>query len=282
VLGPITPEAAADRVALRQAEHDLLLEGARVLLECDGRVAAAWLIGSRGRGDADALSDIDLVVVAHDEHLESMKEERRALVGRLGAPLLVQDLPRNAPPGGAYLLVLYPGETGPLHIDWYWRGLTGAAVPHDARLLFERSPVSMPRQPRPAPPSEDERALDAARAMVFFWAMAPIAAKYIARRRPLEAFDLLRSMDGAIVRARAAIRQGGDRSWAGDAESNVEKLLTADGGVQVAVLRGLCEEMVALLDQVGSLRREAGALAPEAPRHVLAFVELVGQLVARD
>src|SRR5829696_2689027 len=94
----------------RRAEHDALLEQALALLEADDRVAAAWLFGSRGRGDADALSDIDLVVVAHDAHLEALKEERRELVARLGAPLLIQDLPRNAPPGGAYLLVLYPGE----------------------------------------------------------------------------------------------------------------------------------------------------------------------------
>ena len=132
--------------ARRWAEHEALLECARVLLDGDERVAAAWLFGSRGRGDTDALSDIDLMVVVHDAHLEAVQQEWRALVARLGAPLLLRNLPRNAPPGGAYVLALYPGETGPLHVDWYWRGLSGAARPPATRAVVERAGVAIPHE----------------------------------------------------------------------------------------------------------------------------------------
>lgn len=274
-VAPIAHEGAEALLEARRAEHDALLERARALLEADDRVAAAWLFGSRGRGDADALSDIDLVVVAHDAHLEAFKEERRELVSRLGAPLLIQDLPRNAPPGGAYLLVLYSGETGPLHVDWYWRGRSGAAVPHDARLVLERPSVSIPRQAPPAAASEHDRAVQTARDVIFFWAMAPIAAKYLARRQPLAAFDMMRMVANALERTRRAVDPGA----AGGADERLRGLLTADGGLQLIALRRLCEEMRALSPRIGPLPPAAGSLALEAPQHVLRLIDLAESLV---
>lgn len=272
-------EGAEVLLEARRAEHEAILERALDLLGADDRVAAAWLFGSRGRGEADALSDIDLVVVAHDAYLEALKEERRELVARLGAPLLVQDLPRNAPPGGAYLLVLYLGETGPLHVDWYWRGLSGAAVPHDARLVIERPCVLIPRQAPAAAASEYDRAVQTARDVIFFWAMAPIAAKYIARRRPLEAFDMLRMVANALERTRRAVDPGAAGA-AGGADERLRRLLTADGGLHVSELRRLCQEMKALSPRIGPLHPAAGSLAPDAPAHVLRLIDLVESLAA--
>ncbi|HEV2124267.1 MAG TPA: nucleotidyltransferase domain-containing protein [Chloroflexota bacterium] len=281
-MPPATPTDPAERLARRGAEHDALLERVRALLESDDRVAAAWLFGSRGRGDADALSDVDLVVVAHEEHLEALKRERRDIVARLGAPLLIQDLPSNAPPGGAYLLVLYPGETGPLHMDWYWRGLSGAVVPHDACLLIRRSGVTVPREPLSAAATATEEAIDIARSVIFFWAMAPIAAKYLARQCPAEAFDLLRMLTNALDRVRQAAEcdaeyrannQPGER-WRG--------MLTVDLREQSRTLRHLCTEMEALLPRIGPLHPIAGHVTPETPQYVLRFIDLVESLIMCD
>jgi predicted nucleotidyltransferase len=244
------------------------------MLEADARVAAAWLVGSRGRGDADALSDIDLVVVAHDAYLAELVSERRELVARLSPPLLIQDLPRNAPPGGAYLLVLYAGETGPLHVDWYWRAISGATLPYDARLIVERPGVSVPRQPPPAAATDDERALAVAHDVIFFWAIAPIAAKYLARRQPVEAFDLLRSAANALERTRREIDPAAD----GPAVP-LSELLTTDAGAQVRALHRLCQEMAALLPRVEPLPPAAGSLSPDVPAHVLRFVDRIAALV---
>ncbi len=282
-----THGGAQTLLAARRAEHDALLERAIALLEPDERVAGAWLFGSRGRGDADALSDVDLVVVAHDEHLEALKEERRELVSRLGAPLLIQDLPRNAPPGGAYLLVLYPGQTGPLHADWYWRGLSGATVPHDARLVLERPSVAIARQAAPAAPAKHDRALQTSRDVIFFWAMAPIAAKYIARRKPVKAVEMLVMVASALDRTRRAVGAdaegaAGAAGAAGGRDVRLQGLVTADRGRQVLELRRLCEEMRALSRRIGPLHPAAGSLAPDAPEHVLRLVDQAERLAAEE
>lgn len=40
------------------------LPAAAEILACDPRIEAVWLFGSRARGEADALSDVDLAVLA--------------------------------------------------------------------------------------------------------------------------------------------------------------------------------------------------------------------------
>ena len=59
--------------------------------EEDDRVVAAFLGGSRGRGEADAYSDIDLCVIAKDDAYEALVGDRLGFVGRLGTPLFLED-----------------------------------------------------------------------------------------------------------------------------------------------------------------------------------------------
>ena len=61
----------------RRAEREALLARITESLEADGRIAAAWLFGSMGRGETDDLSDLDLRVVAYDEHIESICASRQ-------------------------------------------------------------------------------------------------------------------------------------------------------------------------------------------------------------
>lgn len=49
-------------------ERSTLLDRIVQLLEADHRVAAAWLSGSFGRGEADDWSDLDLHVAIKEEH----------------------------------------------------------------------------------------------------------------------------------------------------------------------------------------------------------------------
>ncbi|MBV9174980.1 MAG: nucleotidyltransferase domain-containing protein [Chloroflexi bacterium] len=90
-------------------------------LDQDGRIVAAWLGGSLGRGDADELSDIDIHLAINDDHCAGLNETRRAFVSQFGKPLLIQEAPQNAPPDGAFLLVLYRGQTAPVEVDWSWQ-----------------------------------------------------------------------------------------------------------------------------------------------------------------
>jgi hypothetical protein len=61
--------------------------------------------GSIGRGEADDLSDIDIHLAVQDERCAELNAHRRAFVSWFGEPLLVQEAPQNAPPGGAFHLV---------------------------------------------------------------------------------------------------------------------------------------------------------------------------------
>ena len=138
----------------RRERADLLALAVR-LLEADERIVAAWLHGSMGRGTQDDWSDIDLFIVVADEQMEVVAAERAAFVSRAGQPLLTVEAPQNAPPGGAYLLAMYPGTYGPHILDCSWQPRSQARRPSDTRLLFDR--VGIPPAEEPLASSHDER-----------------------------------------------------------------------------------------------------------------------------
>src|SRR5919197_4788782 len=76
-----------------------------------------WLFGSRGRDTADALSDTDLWIVVADADSAAVIAERRECVARVARPVLVHEVLGNAPPHGAYVMALYPGQAGPHQVD---------------------------------------------------------------------------------------------------------------------------------------------------------------------
>lgn len=59
--------------------------------ERDERVVAAVLGGSRGRGEADTFSDVDLCVIARDDAFEALVGDRAGFVGQLGTPLFLEN-----------------------------------------------------------------------------------------------------------------------------------------------------------------------------------------------
>ncbi|MDQ4099179.1 MAG: nucleotidyltransferase domain-containing protein, partial [Chloroflexota bacterium] len=132
----------------RQRERDALLCRIEAALRADERVVAAWLAGSLGRGDADALSDIDLWIVA-DDAMSAIGAGPRRFVSDIVAPCLVIDVPRNAPPNGAYLFTHIPGDTGAHQVDWYWQTASNAARSATTKLLFERWPIPLEAAPAP-------------------------------------------------------------------------------------------------------------------------------------
>jgi predicted nucleotidyltransferase len=173
-------------LARYREERDALQSRIEAVLRADRRVCAAWLWGSQGRGETDALSDIDLWVVVEDAYLETVVAERQAYVSQVATPLLIHEAPQNAPIRGAYLCAVYGGETGTQHTDWYWQARSVARMPPDVKLLVSRAEI--PRSddaPRFAgtehPPVRSPN--DALEHHIrSFWSLLPIAAKYVARR----------------------------------------------------------------------------------------------------
>ncbi len=110
-----------------QISRDSLLAEIVTALSNDERFVAAWLTGSLGRDDADALSDLDLNVVAATRHAETLCDrpqqvsagttaQRLALISRFGQPAVIHENHHNAPMGGTFTFVLYRDSA--LMVDW--------------------------------------------------------------------------------------------------------------------------------------------------------------------
>ena len=259
-------------LSARQAERDELLARIIDVLHTDERVVAAWLFGSMGRGDSDALSDLDMWVVVADGSISEVSSARREYVAQVGEPLLRQDAPQNAPQGGAYLLVLYGGEWGPHQVDWYWQPQSGASVPHDVQLLFSRADIS-PATP-PPPPTVEERARLIQDSLDYFWAMCPIAAKKIARRQPWVALRLFSGLEYALEEVRWLT---GSRSERPSYKDEYTMPPPVEPREQLAFLRGLALEMEALTPSVET----AGSFVPrEAIVQITHFFDLVDTMTS--
>ena len=165
------------------------------ILRGDARIVAAWIGGSIGRGEADDLSDIDIHLAVADEHCAQLNAERHAFVASFGEPILIQEAPQNAPTDGAFQLVLYRGISAPIEVDWSWRPASAAALPERAAVLFDRS-AGLPRTPAWVTLSEQDAARQISLGTTFFWAMAFIAAKKIARRQPAAGTTTLAATEG--------------------------------------------------------------------------------------
>jgi hypothetical protein len=180
---------------LRIQERTELLHRATAELERDPRIMAAWLFGSLGRGEADALSDLDIFVIVDDKHIESICAARREFVVPFGSLLCVVDAPQNALRGGGYLMALYTGTHGPLQADWYWQAQSRARIPQQTLLLFDK--VGLPHDDRPTtfddmnPPEERDPITAISNTVCFFWAMLFIAGKYAYRYPDEERMKLL-------------------------------------------------------------------------------------------
>ena len=174
--------------------RDVLLARIVQLLSADVRVAAAWLSGSIGRGEADEWSDLDLHVAISDEHLESFWAERQQLYHQVGRPVLIQrELSSNAQPGGHFQLVIFDG---PLEVDWNVGPLGLARRVPAHVLLFSRADVPLAQPPIL---SVEELRVRAEERLIFLWAMAPIAVKYIARGQTTRAIGQIGLVRDAFV-----------------------------------------------------------------------------------
>ncbi len=194
-------------------ERRQLIEDLKAQLESDPSVQAATIGGSIDRGEDDWLSDIDLYVVMDDDSIAEAVANRHSFVSSSVTPSLSMDMMKNAPTNGAYLLVHYPGEFGPQHVDWYWQPQSGANRPDDGLLLFDRANLpeisgsewaELMNQTGGGVAIESTGPIDLANhGIEFFWSMALIISKYIVRG-DLDAVEYMLNM---IARTLAQIAE---------------------------------------------------------------------------
>jgi hypothetical protein len=73
--------------------YDALFTRAVEVFLADERVRAMWLSGSLGRGDADAMSDLDLLLAVSDDGLPAFAEEWRDWLAAVTPTLIARTLP---------------------------------------------------------------------------------------------------------------------------------------------------------------------------------------------
>lgn len=238
-------------------ERDTLLERAVRLLEVDERVVAVWLHGSIGRGMHDDWSDLDLWIVVADAHIEAVVAERAQFAAHVGEPLLTVEAPQNAPEGGAYLLVMYPGTVGPLILDCSWQPQSKAQRPSDTRLIFDRAGLSLAQSYIHVP---GDNALEQAKKQTaFFWMMAAVVAKNIVRGQSWEVVGLLRFVWSTVEQIKWLV---GNREAPPTYRDAPPFDVPVGAAAQLAALRALMAEMEELMKRVTGLadRIEADTL----------------------
>jgi predicted nucleotidyltransferase len=201
----------------RQASHrDAWLRAIVQRLSKDGRFIASWLVGSLGRGNADGLSDIDIVVVISDWCAEDVLAHSVQEVARFGDAVWLREIGGNAPRGGAYVSAGFQSIPLPIAVDWYWQPLSNAFFPNDAQLLFHKAPVRAAAPPasfaelmsRPkfqAGTDTDQRTPSSFDRVSFFWAMVPVAAKYGVRGWDEKVGPILRGLEEQVDSVSASL-----------------------------------------------------------------------------
>jgi predicted nucleotidyltransferase len=178
----------------RSTDQARLRRQVETVLRQDTRLAAVWWFGSYARHASDALSDLDVWLVADDTYLDHLVDERYRYIAQVGQPFMVLEVWGNAPDPGAYLMANYLMPGGLCQVDWYWQAARQARLPRDGRVIFDR--VGLPSAPERVTvdfargsqagaggrQQPDDKRASLSFNTIFFWSMVPIVAKKIARR----------------------------------------------------------------------------------------------------
>lgn len=83
----------ADPLDVLSPSYRALFERARSVAEADARVRALWLSGSLARGDADAASDLDLLVAVRDSSQDEFARGWRDWLAQITKTVIARPLP---------------------------------------------------------------------------------------------------------------------------------------------------------------------------------------------
>jgi len=252
--------------AMYRANRDALLSHILAVLSTDERFVAAWLTGSLVRNEEDDLSDLDLSVVVADGFTEQLcscssvaitrntSPERQALYERFGRPLVLREDRSWLGEGSCFNHVSYR-ETA-LVVDWVFLPQAKAQRPEQSRVLFDR--VGVPTAPSTAESMEERRAF-ASRDVGFFWLMMTVTLKYMLRRDTVAFYGFISALYWAIQDVKKRLV---GESWR---YKRTDYPLAGTLQEQVALVRQLCNEMLALMAEVVRL----GGSVPDDPMSII-------------
>ncbi len=136
-----------ESISVLPAGYQLLLDRATEVLAADSRVQAMWVHGSVARGDADALSDLDIIAAVSDDALTDFGDDWCARLDAITPTVMARRFPG---PGGS-LLSITPEC---LRMDMWIEAATEVptSVVRDRRVVFDRADLDA-RVPPPLPSS---------------------------------------------------------------------------------------------------------------------------------
>lgn len=242
------------------------LDQARVRLEADPRIVAAWLAGSFGRQEQDEFSDLDLCLVVADMDATTLcatsrpagagtVAERQEIVGSFGEPAIIHEHHANAPIGGSFTCVIYR-ESG-LAVDWTFIPLASASREPRTLLLFDD--VGVPLAPLPRLDAAGQTGRLAER-YAFVWMLSVPAAKALRRGDGVRFHAILEMMHSAS-REIEHLLDGAAAKYT--RQSQAPFCPTVEH--QRQALLDLADRMVELSKRVEA----AGATVPREPKDVL-------------
>jgi predicted nucleotidyltransferase len=185
----------SDRLRQRAHRRADWISGAAKRFEADASVGAAWLFGSEGRGDADELSDVDLVVVLAAGVDPSYLATLESTFAQFGAVVGVEELELPAPVETIRSFAVdFAAPVEPLRVDWYCTLPGDITFGNDVRVLVDRlglSPANPPAETlallpggiggTTAPRRAARRVERLQERVTWFWSTAPTVAKWLAR-----------------------------------------------------------------------------------------------------
>jgi hypothetical protein len=258
-----------------QASRDALLADISAAVAADGRFVAAWLTGSFGRHEVDAVSDLDLTLVVADAHGERLcarmeqvsaqtTKERLALFSQFGQPAVLHENNHNAPDRGTFTYVLYADSA--VAVDWTLLPQKQARCPDMALILFDK--VGIPPVPQVEPESLEQRVRRATELVAFFWMMTAVTAKYLVRRDLVFVQCQLEALQGMVQEVEWLL-SGKPGQYRRGSLSPFEPTTTAQ---KQAVYR-LCAELLSLTPRLAEL---GGSIRPSPMPTIEMLLNLVG------
>ena len=154
---PDLPISRPEGLAVLPASYQVLFDHAVDVLGADERIRALWVHGSVGRGDADASSDLDLLVAVADDAFDDLWAAWPELLAAITPTVLARALPWA--PG-----IVYSVTPGCERLDLVLE--RASAVPASGfgrrALVFDRDGLDAQVPPPPAPPGPDARKVETA------------------------------------------------------------------------------------------------------------------------
>ena len=178
-------------------------------------------------------------------------------------------------------MALYPGQAGVHQVDWYWQRQSGASLPRNAILLFDRGGIPQDTRQEQLDSAgtspaltRHEQAEQATQLSTFFWVMSKIAVKSILRHQPWTTVSHLEGLRGLVDRMKRLLDlssvQEGQEEW------RTTLLPPVHRAEQMAMLRELAKEMEQLTSAIELI---GGQVPSQAIPFVYDFFNLADTLV---